>query len=154
MSSLIGRPKTSPQFQLVAASLAFLMWGGWAFGINGGADWLSTHSSDPLAIPVRSGLTQGTCSFVITLAMVHLVTALYCTTPRSMQLVLPSFITVVATGSCLATAHALVGTPKIARTIAPGLSIAFLFNVYTAVKLRRADHLLSSVCRMKGASHD
>jgi len=43
------------------------------------------------------------------------------------------------TGSCLAAAHALVGTRNIIQTIAPALTVAFVFNVYTAVKLRRQE---------------
>lgn len=153
MENSTDKPKTSSQFQVAAASLAFLMWGGWAFWINGGAELLTPHSTASLDTPVISGLTQGSCSFVITLFMVHLVTALYRVVPRSTQLVVPGMVTVAATGSCLAAAHALVGTPEIARTIAPALVVAFLFNVFTAVKLRRNDNLLAAACRMKGATH-
>jgi ABC-type antimicrobial peptide transport system permease subunit len=86
-----------------------------------------------------SGLTQGLGSFVITLIMVRFVTALYSHVPRSTQLVLPALLTVAATGTCLASIHALVGTRDIVRTIAPALSVAFVFNVFTAAKLRRLD---------------
>ena len=94
MENSTDKPKTSSQFQIAAASLAFLMWGGWAFWINGGADLLTPHSTAPLDTPVISGLTQGSCSFVITLVMVHLVTALYRVVPRSTQLVVPGMVTV------------------------------------------------------------
>jgi len=50
-------------------------------------------------------------------------------------MILPATITVAITGSCLATAHAIVGTPEIIPTIAPALIVAFSFNLYTTFKL-------------------
>ena len=91
---------------------------------------------------VTSALTQGSGSFVITLVMVRSVTALYhrlCNHPLPVQLqvLFPGIVTVAVTGSCLALAHSLVGTVNIAQTIAPALSVALGFNIYTTMKLRR-----------------
>jgi hypothetical protein len=127
--------RTSRRFNLISAGMAFILWGAWAFWANRDATVAGGYTS-----PLSSGLTQGAGSFIITLIMVRAVTWLYHHLPtHSARLVLPALITVAVTGSCLATAHALVGTPHIIRTIAPAISVAFLFNVYTAFKLRRSE---------------
>ncbi len=127
--------RTSRRFNLISAALAFALWGGWAYYVNAEA-----VAEGGRASPLSSGLTQGTGSFLITLIMVHAVAWLCHHLPDcSMRLVLPALITVAVTGSCLAAAHALVGTRNIIQTIAPALTVAFVFNVYTAVKLRRQE---------------
>jgi len=132
--------KTSRQFNLASATMAFALWGGWAYFVNHRAADETGRSS-----PVTSGLTQGIGSFVITLLMVRSVTWLYHRLPaKPARIVLPATATVAVTGSCLATAHALVGTPNIAQTIAPALSVAFAFNIYTAAKLRNASEITST----------
>ncbi len=117
---------TSRRYNLISACLAFLMWGGWAFYVNrSGEPWIS-------------GLVQGTGSFLITLLMVWAVTALYQRCAHlSFGVFLPAFLIVAVTGSCLALAHYIVGTQNILKTIAPALCVALLFNMYTAVKLKR-----------------
>lgn len=127
--------RTSWRFNLTSAALAFTLWGGWAYFVN-----TETAVEGAWALPLISGLTQGTGSFVITLFMIRAVTWLYNHLPaRSTRLVLPALITVAVTGSCIATAHVLVRTPNIVQTIAPGLTVAFVFSIYTAVKLRREE---------------
>jgi hypothetical protein len=127
--------QTSRQFNLISAALAFALWGGWAFYVNSRTADEAGRSS-----PLTSGLTQGVGSFVITLIMVRAVTWLYHRLPaHPSRVVLPAVATVAVTGSCLATAHALVGTPSIVQTIAPALSVAFAFNIFTAIKLGRED---------------
>lgn len=121
--------RTTGLFNLSSAVFAFLMWGGWAYYVNNGQG-----SSTGLI----SGITQGSASFIITLAMVHTVTWLYKNIPPSpLQLFLPAIITVSITASCLYSVHSLVGTPNIAYTIAPALSVAFIFCVFTCFKLDR-----------------
>ncbi|MEZ6069698.1 MAG: hypothetical protein R3C10_05355 [Pirellulales bacterium] len=127
-------PQTSWQYRLVSAMLAFFLWGGWAYFVN------SHTAAIDGAPPLTAALTQGTGSFIITLLMVRSVTWLYRRLPATpLRLVLPALFTVLVTGSCLATAHALVGTPNIVGTITPGLTVAFAFNVYTTIKLWRRD---------------
>ncbi len=76
---------------------------------------------------------------MITLIMVWSVTWLFHRMPaNALRLVLPAVITGSVTGGCLATAHILAGTSDIPKTIAPGLVVAFLFNVFTADQLRRS----------------
>jgi hypothetical protein len=106
------------------------------------SDYVNTEAAGKggRASPLSSGLTQGGGSFIITLIMVRAVAWLYHHLPaHPTRLVLPALITVAVTGSCLATAHGLVGTPNIVQTIAPALSVAFAFNIYTAVKLRKEE---------------
>lgn len=127
--------RTSRRFNLISAAFAFAIWGGWAYYVNARGAVEGAGAS-----PLTSGLTQGTGSFVITLILVHAVAWLYHRLPAHPgRLVLPGLITVAVTGSCLTAAHALVGTPDILQTIAPALSVAFAFCVYTAFKLRRAE---------------
>lgn len=127
--------RTSRRFNLISAGLAFMLWGGWAYWVN-----TETTIEGERASPLSSGLTQGAGSFIITLIMVRTVAWLYYHLPaHSTRMVLPALTTVAVTGSCLATAHALVGTPDIVQTIAPALTVAFAFNIYTTVKLRREE---------------
>ncbi len=132
--------RTSRRFNLISAFLAFLLWGGWAWYVN--SDGVSSNSNSvsigSQTSPLVSSLTQGIGSFVITLVMVRAVAWLYHRMPGvPLRVLWPAVITVAFTGSCLAIAHCCVGTPNIVRTIAPALSVAFAFNVYTAVKLNR-----------------
>lgn len=122
--------RTSRQFNLTSASLAFVLWGGWAFLVN--------RASEEGAAPWVSAGTQGTASFLITLGMVQGVTWLFHRLPNHpARLVLPAAFIVLLTGSCLFLVHSLVGTANTLGTIAPALTVAFLFNCFTAAKLRR-----------------
>ena len=123
--------RTSRRFNLVSAILAFVLWGVWAYIVNGGAITGTVRGA-----PLAAAITQGCGSFIATLIMVSLVTWLYNLLPvNSTRRILPAIITVAITGSCLATAHAIVGTPEIIPTIAPALIVAFSFNLYTTFKL-------------------
>ena len=121
--------RTSRSFNFLSALSAFLLWGGWAFYVNGRSD---------IAKGLLSGLTQGTASFIITLVMVHLVTWFFKHLPGNcLQIPLSALLTVSITGSCLIAIHLLVKTPKIFYTISPALTVAFAFCWYTAYKLRK-----------------
>ena len=122
--------RTSTHFDLISAGLGFLVFGSWAFYVNRAG-----------ASPLVSGVTQGTGSFLLTLAMVRAVAWLYHRMSHfrsGLDLVLPAAIIVSVSGTCLASAHTLVGTPNIIKTISPALSVALFFNIFTATKLRRA----------------
>jgi len=127
-------PRTSRGFKLTSAVLAFVVLGSWAWYVN------SRPSVEPRrATPLVSGLVQGAGSFTMTLIMVHSVTWLFRRMPANrLRMVLPALITVLVTGTCLVAAHCLAGTADIPRTVAPGLVIAFLFNIVTADQLRRS----------------
>ena len=111
--------------------------GSWAWALN----WVGRRHGDlDGAPPWVSGLTQFSGSFLVTLAMVRAASWLYHRTAHlrfGCDLLLPVLTIVLVTGSCLAAAHAAVGTPEILKTIAPGLGVAFTFNLFTVVKLRR-----------------
>jgi len=127
------RTKTSPLFNLLSAVLAFLLWGGWAFIVNGKLSSTAGYTA---------ALTQGTASAVITLFMVRMVTWLYIILPETFfRMILPGFLTVCFTGGCLIGIHYLAGTPEIFYTVSPALTVAFLFNVFTTFKLIRQDRL-------------
>ena len=124
--------KTTKVFNLGSALFAFCLWGGWAYYVN--------HSQG-VYTGLISGLAQGTASFIITLGMVYAITWLYARIPASpIRLLLPAIITVSCTATGLYAVHSLVGTPNIAYTIAPALSVAFMFCVYTSYKLSRVSN--------------
>jgi hypothetical protein len=120
--------KTSLFYNLGSALFAFIAWGGWAYYVN--------HS-------LVSALTQGTASFIITLFLVKAVTQLYNKlagkTAALLQLLLPAMITVSFTGSCLFLVHSLAGTAYITKTIAPALTVALIFCIVTAYKLKQGE---------------
>lgn len=123
------QPLTSRRYEFLSAIMAFIIWGGWAFYVNGGSRFETR---------LISGFAQGTASLIITLIMVRMVTEIFNRLPdNSLRLVLPAMITVCITGSGLTLVHALVGTPRIVTTIMPALSVAFVFCVFTALKLHR-----------------
>ena len=91
-----------------------------------------------LGVDVRmmSGLVQGAASLIITLIMVRSVVGIFHRLPSNpLRLVLPAVITVGITGSGLVLVHAFVGTPR----IVPSLTLAFVFCVYTVLKLHHED---------------
>lgn len=121
--------KPHKPFKVLSAVMAFLLWGGWAFYVN---------SKESFAAGLLAGFTQGIASFMITLFMVHAVTCLFLRIAgQTSRLVLPAVVTVAFTGSCLAGLHYLAGTPSILPTIAPALTVAFAFCIYTAFKLQK-----------------
>ncbi len=120
--------RTSKIFNLISAFLAFALWGGWAYYVNGGYG---------LKVRIVSGIVQSTASFMITMFMIRMVTIFYYRLPDMfLQLVLPAMLTVSFTGSCLAYIHYLIGTPNIVYTITPALSVAFIFCLFTTFKLK------------------
>ncbi len=133
--------RTSKKTRFLSASAAFFLWGGWAFFVNddGGGD-----------IGATAAITQGVYSFIVTLLMTHCITFLFnrlsTTTAR---IILPPTITVCTTGCILYFIHHLAGTPSIALTIAPALTVAFLFSLYivstlhTTLQHRKNDRLRS-----------
>ena len=74
--------KTSMKYKLLCATGAFLGWGRWAFYVNG---------SEEVKIGLISAITQGIASFILTLAVVYLVTKVYN--------ILPEFYATNITGS-------------------------------------------------------
>lgn len=136
--------RTSRRYNLYSAALAFLLWGGWAFYINGDFG-LITRSI--------SGLAQGAASFIITLIMVRMVSWFFSRLPANpLRPVLPAVLTICCTGSALLLVHVLAGTPRIVSTIAPALGVAFIFCLFTAFKLQHntntAKNTLSSSGRV------
>jgi len=126
----MGTIQTSKHYQYLSAFLAFLLWGGWAFLINNDGE------SDSGVI---SGITQGSCSFMITLFIAHFITFQFNKLSNGvMRIVLPPIITVGITGTMLVIIHIIVGTPEILYTVAPALTVALLFAFYTVYKLHVA----------------
>ncbi len=127
--------RTTRRFNLISASLAFILWSVWAYlanrgdsGANGGAP------------PIVSGVVQGIGSFCFTLLMVRIVTWLYHRLRNyPLNLVLPALLTAAFTGTGLFIAHSIAGTANVFRTIAPALVVAFGFNLFTTFKLRNAE---------------
>jgi len=120
--------RVSLAFKVISAILAFVLWGGWAFYIN--------EASDTRLV---SAITQALASFSITLILVHMVTFIFHRLPVTlMRIALPAIISISITGSGLVLAHTCAGTSRIFFTIAPALAVAFVFCIYTTLKLHRA----------------
>lgn len=125
------QPETSKPFNLLSAAFAFCLWGAWAFYMNHDASFETG---------LISGLTQGSASFVITLFMIHAVTWLFNKmTVFAFKLIVPALITIAFTSTGLTLIHSLVKTPNIFFTIAPALSVAFLFCIFTSYTLSKSD---------------
>lgn len=123
------RKKTTKRFRFLSASIAFILWGGWAFFIN---------QKNTIQAGVISGITQGTASFLITLFLVHAVTRLYHQFSHPFtKLLFPAIVTVSFTSSCLLYIHYLAQTPHILLTILPAITVAFSFCLFTAYKLHK-----------------
>lgn len=126
--------RTGRAFNTLSALSAFMLWGGWAYLVNGG------HS---FRKGIVSGLVQGTASSLITLVMIRMVSffrhRLQTSSRMSCSVILPAVCTVGLTGSCLAGLHYLIGTPYIFFTIAPALSVGFVFCLFTAFTLHRKE---------------
>jgi hypothetical protein len=124
---------TSRRFNLISAALSFMLWGTWGWYANSqpqpGADGGSA---------VVSGLTQGIGSSFVTLIMVRSVAWLYHRLSQNpLAMILPAIITVTSAGTCMTFAHMAVGTQNIFGTLAPALTVATLFNVFTTFKISR-----------------
>ncbi|MFL1407035.1 hypothetical protein ACJO2E_16975 [Marinobacter sp. M1N3S26] len=115
--------------KLLAASLAFALWGGWALVVNREAGW------QPALIAC---LVQGAISFVVTLIMAAAVTwqVRRFRTPVGRVLV-PPFLTVSVTGAFLYLAHTLGQTPDVWRTIVPPSTVAFCYCLFLSLQLQR-----------------
>lgn len=122
-------------YKYLSALLAFLLWGGWAFYINHDAESYSG---------LISGITQGSCSFIITLLMTQFIVLQFNRFASGMfRIVLPPVITVSITGTFLVLIHIMVETPSILFTVSPALTVALLYSFYTVYKL----HLSSQIQR-------
>jgi len=114
---------------VASACLAFAAYGPWAFFVNLG------HGA---ARALRAGCTQGALSFVLTLTLTQLMERLFLV-PRSPW---RGFALALGGAVCVSaflnvTAHALAGTPEIARTVAPVLAIGTAFFVSYGLNLVR-----------------
>lgn len=122
--------KSSMRYRATSAVLAFALWGMWAFMVN---------SAGGVPEGVVSGVVQGTASFVITLIMISIVTRLYnLMADMPFRLFLPSMVTVGCTGACLVGIHMAAGTPEVMKTVSPPLVVAFLYCLFTTIKLDRS----------------
>ena len=121
--------RISKDYKYFSAIMAFILWGGWAFYVNSGSG---------ISVRIIAGLVQGSASLIITLVMIKLVTAIFHRLPDNpLRIILAAFITVSITGSGLMLAHSVANTPRIIATISPALTVAFVFCLYTALKLHR-----------------
>ena len=116
-------------YKIGSALLAFLLWGGWAWYVNGADDDWHT---------LLTALAQGTSSFLITLVLVALVTRLYHVFEHPVaRLWLPTLVTVALSVSMLILVHLWVETDKLFFTILPPSTVAFLFCMFTTFKLQK-----------------
>lgn len=110
----------------------FLGYGAWAFYIN---------YAYGLEVSIRSGLAQGSYSFVVTLVLTAMVEWLFvrlCAIPFGSIII---FLLVVLLLTTLSTSvNILVGTPNILWTILPSLIVSAVYtalHIFTLHKLRQ-----------------
>jgi hypothetical protein len=121
--------KTTAKYNFTMAILAFFFWGGWSYYIN------SSEQNSGLLY----GVVQGTISFLMTLIMVFIVRLIFNNIQnKSLKLFLPAFIICTLMTTILTTVHYLISTPYILYTIAPSITMAFVFCVITALKLNKS----------------
>ena len=115
---------------VVAGLAGFLAYGGWAFYVN---------VAYGTALGIRSGLVQGSYSFVLTFvstSLMELQLKVFRSTAFAGQLTIGLTILlqfVVAYGI-----NWLAGTPEIAMTILPGFIIGSGYTIVYVVAIRRA----------------
>lgn len=127
---MANKPNVNNSYKLVSAFLALILWGSWAFYVN--------EPSNSYVRFLVAG-AQGLASFTITLIMVKIVTFFYAKLEKnSLQLILPTILTIALSASCLTIIHSVIGAPNILLTISPALSVAFLFCLMTTFQLRRS----------------
>ena len=118
---------------LVSALAGFVAYGGWAYFVNVG------HGG-PL-VGWRSGLVQGTYSFLLTLSSAYLMEYMY-RALRDINVVIPPWIlTLFLTMTLLLvtawTINWVAGTPRIMTTILPGFLIGSVYSLAYLLNLRR-----------------
>lgn len=121
--------KTSLTYKLGSALSAFILWGSWAWYVNGADNEWHT---------LLSAIAQGSSSFLITLGLVALVTRLYNHFEHPLARVwLPALIVTAFSSSVLLVVHLGVGTQQIIQTILPPSTVAFLFCLFTTIKMQK-----------------
>lgn len=108
----------SSKFRILISALAgFVAYGSWGYWVNMSHGW---------QVGLKSGLTQGSYSFAVTLFYSGLVEWLYAKTRKKALTIITCSFSVIFTSYAV---HRLVGTPEILPTIAPGAVIGS-FYVY------------------------
>lgn len=129
--------RTSGAYKFGSALSAFILWGGWAWYINGANNEWHTFVT---------ALAQGLSSFFITLALVAVVTRLYHIFEHPLaRLWLPALVTVALSVSLLLLVHLWVGTGELLFTIFPPSTVAFLFCLFTTFKIHKTESTGSSL---------
>ncbi len=120
-NSLAGR--------LLAAALAFALWGGWAL--------LANWSSDPHHALI-AGLLQGSASALMTLVMAIAAKALFYRLPAGApRLLLPAVLIVSASFTLLYLVHSWHQTHALWQTILPPTALAFTYCLFLCLRLQR-----------------
>lgn len=100
---------------LISALAGFFGYGSWGFWVNMSHGW---------QVGLKSGLTQGSYSFTVTLFYSSLIEWLYAKTRKKALTIVTCSLSVIATSYGV---HTLVGTPEILPTIAPGAVIGSIY---------------------------
>jgi ABC-type Na+ efflux pump permease subunit len=116
-------------YKLGSAFFAFLLWGSWAWYANGAnGEWTT----------LLTAIAQGISSFIVTLVLVELVMRLYHLFKHPLaRILLSALIVTMLSASLLLFIHLGVGTKQILQTIIPPSTVAFLFCLYTSIKVHK-----------------
>ncbi len=113
------------------ATIGFLAYGGWAAYAN------SAHGS---WIALRSGLAQGSMSFIVTLSSVMLMRAIFrIEGPVWLRASAAALGSLLVIYSFIVGVHLVIGTPEILLTMLPGIPITVGFCAVFSIGLARLE---------------
>jgi hypothetical protein len=121
---------TSKLYNILSASIAFVMWGLWAYFVNVGKGASS---------PYLYAIVQGVFSFVMTLVIVRVLQYFWVRMQgQPFADLAPVIFTVFLTGLVLVLIHVLIATPNLIGTVIAPLTVSFAFCLFTVKKLKKS----------------
>lgn len=107
---------------VLAGLLMAALWSTWGFYVN------HEYGED---VAFRAAITQGSLNFIFNMIGVYILEFMYGIFggPTIVRCILAILGTFSITTSCVYVGHYLSGTPEIVMTIAPAISVAFIFSI-------------------------
>ncbi len=117
-------------YDILSASIAFVLWGLWAYIVNIGKGASS---------PYFYAIVQGMFSFAMTIVIVR-VLHYFWLKMQGLPLadLAPVVFTVFLTGTVLVLIHLLIATPNLFATVMAPLTVSFLFCMFTVKKFKKS----------------
>lgn len=114
------------KYRNVTATLAGLLWGGYAFTVN----------CNHLPSALKSGIFQALASFITTFTSVQLLVSIQSCFKRQLsKVIIPPVILLVLTSLLYFFIHSFIKTENILLTLLPNLAAGFAFSTITCLHL-------------------